>query len=113
MATVRRTRSWWASTVARWRRSGLSAREFGAREGVSDRTLAWWSSTLRHGTRATRGSMVLATVAPIEIEVPRVTIVPARNSAVEIAVADIVVRVEVGTDVEYVGALVAALGVRV
>jgi hypothetical protein len=31
---------------------------------------------------------------------------------VEIMTGDVVVRVEVGTDVEYVGALVTALGVR-
>lgn len=112
MATERRTRSWWASTVVRWRGSGLNARDFAAREGVSARTLTWWSSTLRRGTRASRGSMELAIVAPIEIEVPRRAGASSRSMHVEIMTGDVVVRVEVGTDVEYVGALVSALGVR-
>ena len=112
MATERHARSWWASTVVRWRDSGLSAPDFAAREGVSARTLTWWSSTLRRGTRAKRGSMELATVAPIEIEVPRSASASSRGAHVEIMTGDVVVRVEVGTDVQYVGALVSALGVR-
>lgn len=103
--------------MVRWKKSGLTAREFAAREGVSDRTLLWWSSTLRRGTRAERGwsSTEVAKVAskaivPIEIELPRTTAVsPAR---VEIAVGEAVVSAEVGTDPEYLGALCAALAVR-
>lgn len=113
MATERRTRIWWRATVARWRRSGLSAREFAEREGVSARTLAWWSSTLRHATRAARGSTQWVPLAPIEIDVSRIAHAASRISHVEIAVSGVVVRVEVGADVEYVRALVAALGVRV
>lgn len=109
MAAERRTRSWWRATVARWRRSGLSAREFAAQEGVTERTLSWWSSTLRRGTRAERGSMETTAIAPIEIEMPRDA---AHSRLVGIEVDGAVLRVEVGTDVEYVCELVRGLGAR-
>lgn len=99
--------------MARWKKSGLTAREFAAREGVSERTLLWWSSTLRRGTRAERGSSstraTTTAIVPIEIELPRPT---ASRSRVEIAIGEAVVSAEVGTDPEYLGALCAALAVR-
>lgn len=97
-------RGWWRETVRRWKKSGLSAREFGALEGVSPRTLTWWSSTLRRGTRAKRGS---SAIVPIEIAMPR----PAPR-VVEIATEHARIRVEVGTDLEYVAELVRRLGSR-
>jgi transposase len=39
----RATRAEWARRVARWRRSGLSAKEFAAREGFNASTLTFWS----------------------------------------------------------------------
>ena len=106
MAASARSRSWWKRTVSRWKSSGLTAGEFAAREGVSERTLRWWSSALRRGTRAERGSTESAVLAPIEIEVPRAT---AGMRHVEIAIDSALLRVEVGADVEYVGALVRQL----
>ena len=38
----RRTAGDWSKLVAMWKRSGLSAPVFGAREGVSPRSLYWW-----------------------------------------------------------------------
>ena len=73
---------------------------------MSERTLRWWSSALRRGTRAERGSTESAVLAPIEIEVPRAT---AGMRHVEIAIDGALLRVEVGADVEYVGALVRQL----
>jgi hypothetical protein len=106
-----RSRSWWQSTVERWKQSGLTAREFSAKEGVSDRTLLWWSSTLRRGTRAERGSKSTTPPipVPIEIELPRGL---TDRRRVEIAVGGLVVRAEVGTDPDYLGALCLALGSR-
>lgn len=103
MSAVPQPRSWWKQTVSRWKRSGLSAREFGEAEGVSPRTLAWWSSALRRGTRAERGP---GTIAPIEIALP--TSEP--RGLVEIAVGGAVLRVPSGTDVEYVAELVRRIG---
>jgi hypothetical protein len=44
---ARRTAKQWGRLVARWKRSGLSAGEFGARAGVDARSLHWWSWALR------------------------------------------------------------------
>ena len=43
----RESREVWEKRVARWRDSGLSAREFAAEVGVNAGTLGWWSSRLR------------------------------------------------------------------
>lgn len=115
MARSARCRSWWRSTVARWKKSGLTAREFAAREDLSQSTLRWWSSVLNRGTRAQRGSSATqeptgTAIVPIEIEVPRSS--PVSRTRVQIAVGDVVVSAEVGTDPEYLGALCTALGAR-
>jgi transposase-like protein len=39
----------WAIRVERWRRSGLAAAQFAAREGINRHTLAYWKWKLRHG----------------------------------------------------------------
>lgn len=94
--------------MARWERSGASAEEFAVREGVTAVTLRWWRSQLRveeRGGSSTRSS----TLVPLAVEVvearPRVT-----TPQVEIAVGDAVIRVQPGTDVEYVVALARGLG---
>lgn len=117
MSTKRRSRTWWQQTVARWQRSGLTAAEFAAREGLSARTLSWWTSTLRRGTRAMRGPggrtpvTSGAAVAPIEIDVPRLGGQShAEHRLIEILVGGVVVRVDPGLDVAYVVELVRRLG---
>lgn len=107
MRSERRSKSWWRETVARWKRSGLSAKEFAAREGVSARTLSWWSSAMRRGTRAERG-MPETAMTPIEIALPT----RAATQHAEIAVAGAVVRVEIGADLDYVCELVRRLAAR-
>ena len=107
MARERRDRGWWAKTVREWKSSGLTARQFARRHGVSDRTLTWWSSMLRRGTRAKRESTSLV---PLEVKVARpVSMHLGSGAPIEIAVGDKFVRVEVGTDVEYVAVLVERL----
>jgi hypothetical protein len=44
---ARRTAKQWAWLVARWKRSGLSAGEFGATVGVDAHSLHWWRWALR------------------------------------------------------------------
>jgi transposase len=39
----RRSSGEWHEEIARWRRSGLSARAYAAERGLSPVTLAWWS----------------------------------------------------------------------
>lgn len=100
-----RSRAWWEQTVSRWRASGLTAGEFAARAGVSERTLRWWSSALRRDTRAERGSKANGP-EPIEIALSSASRAP---SYVELAVEGAVLRFEVGANVEYLRALVIAL----
>jgi transposase len=40
---ARRNAAQWAELVAKWKRSGLTAKKFGAREGVRPKSLSWWS----------------------------------------------------------------------
>lgn len=40
---ARRNAAQWAELVAKWKRSGLTAKKFGAREGVGPKSLTWWS----------------------------------------------------------------------
>jgi hypothetical protein len=108
MARARKTRSWWTTTVARWRKSGLTAAEFASREGLSVWSLRWWSSELRHGTRACRHGS--GAIEAIEIAVPNSS--RAASGVLEIAVADAVVRFDASVGVAYVASLVRALAGR-
>ena len=104
MSEHRRTRAWWQKTVARWRQSGLSAEVFAARVGAKPGTLRWWSSALNRGNRAKHGAVA---VRPIEIAIDGAT---GTRGPIEIAIGQVRVRCEVGTDVDYVASLVRAMG---
>lgn len=49
---ARTTREQWERRVARWRRSGLTTREFAAREGLRASTLAYWRWRLKTESRS-------------------------------------------------------------
>jgi len=51
----RRTAEQWASLVAGWRQSGLTASEYGRRHGLSPKTLGWWASELKRREGQGRG----------------------------------------------------------
>jgi hypothetical protein len=102
MARARQSKSWWTSTVARWRRSGLTAAAFATQEGLSVSSLRRWSSALSRDTRAKHG---LSSIEPIEIAVPSAS--RAAISGIEVAIGDARIRWESGVDVDYVAALVA------
>jgi transposase len=78
---TRATRTEWAGRVRRWRASGLTAREFAAREQLNPNTLNWWSSQLRR-TNPAPGGFVELTVTPMPV-------------AVEAGCIEVVVRDEV------------------
>ncbi len=44
---ARRKASEWSALVARWKRSGKTAEEFGTEVGVEGRSLHWWRWALR------------------------------------------------------------------
>jgi hypothetical protein len=102
MARARRSRSWWSKTVSRWRSSGLTAAQYASREELSVNSLRWWSSALGRDTRASHGSTA---IEPIEIAVAPTL----RSVSLEIAVGGVVLRCDVGTDIDYVASLVRAL----
>ena len=113
MGRVRRSREFWVDAVTRWRRSGLTAREFADREGLSAKTLAWWSCMLGRATRAKRGvdqrgkRGSAERVVPLEIDLD--ALAPRYAAMLSIEAAGVVVRVPVGTDAAYVTALALSL----
>ena len=108
MARVRRSREWWTQTVETWRKSGLKARAYAEREGLSATSLWWWSSELGHGNRAKRGSM--SSVA-LEVQLAEPVAIE-RSAAVEIEAFGAVIRLPAGTDAAYIAMLVRSLAGR-
>jgi hypothetical protein len=41
------TRTLWEKRIAKWKQSGLGARDFAEREGLQPKTLWWWGRHLR------------------------------------------------------------------
>jgi hypothetical protein len=103
MGRERRSRVWWSSRVARWRRSGLTARHFAESEGLSVFSLRWWSSQFGPDNRAEHGA---SAIEPIEI-----TVEAGRSGRglVEVVVGAATIRCEPGMDVGYIAALVRAI----
>lgn len=84
----------WQKRVAQWKRSGLTAEDFAAQQGLNPGTLRWWSSRLR---RPVEGG--------VEVDFARLVPVAAVRSeasepgALEIVVASgRIVRVRPGFD---------------
>lgn len=81
----------WATRVERWRRSGLTAAQFAAREGINRHTLAYWKWKLRHGwqpspRRASRPAGVVRAADFVELVATRAEVAePA--SAFEVVLA--------------------------
>ena len=59
------SRTDWAKRVEEWKKSGLTAREFGDRTGTTPKKLYWWSWSLRRqGKTATGRGLVSRTREP-------------------------------------------------
>jgi hypothetical protein len=105
--SLQRGRGWrqWKEPEARsalsaWRRSGLSAAAFCAREGYSEARLWYWRKRL--GAQPAEQSPTVSFVrVPLEGA--------ARGGQIEIECSGVVLRVREGLDVEHVARLVAAL----
>jgi transposase-like protein len=93
----RHPRSFWVELVAEVE-AGATVAEVARRRRVREGTLRWWRSQLR-GERADRSQRLL----------PVVPVAASSVGAVEVALGDVRLRLEVGTDVAYVGALARAL----
>lgn len=68
MPATRSTRAKWAERIERWRRSGLSLREYAEREGLALKSLSWWRWHL-HRSTGTSPSTALMPLAPAFVEI--------------------------------------------
>lgn len=98
---VRHPKAFWCELVAEVE-SGATAVDVARRNRVRATTLSWWCSTLRRERRerdTVRLLPVVAAAAPAS----------SQTQTLEVGVGAAVLRVEVGTDVDYVAALARAL----
>ncbi len=99
--------------LARWKRSGLTLREFGERHGIALSTLSWWRQVFRRATEPEDSAPASAAAgkAVVFTEVPR----PAPTLMMAPPVLEIVLRsghvlrVPPGFAVAALRAVVAAL----
>ena len=98
--------------LVRWRRSGLTLREFGQQRGIPLSTLTWWRQVFRRaGEQVNAASKsVRAGDAVVFSEVPKPATVPATPFAVEIVLrSGHVVRVPAGADTATLRRVLQAL----
>jgi hypothetical protein len=88
------------AVLASWRRSGLSAAAFCAREGCTTARLRYWSERLPDAPRASPPSVSFVPIALGEMR---------RAGQIEIERGGVVLRVREDLDVTHVARLVAAL----
>ena len=105
---ARRTREDWAALVEKLDTSAGSVARFCAKHRVRASTLKWWRWRLRNERRP----VALAKPSTRLLAVDVIDVAPLRPATLVIATSGVEIRVEVGTDVEYVGALVSALRPR-
>lgn len=91
----RHPKAFWAELVAELE-AGATPADVARRHRVRETTLRWWRTQLRHAPAVPRLLPVLS--------VPTIA-----TRHLEIAVGGAVLRVEQGTDVEYVAALARAM----
>lgn len=97
---VRRGRKFW-ERACREIRGGAKAAEVARRLGVRSGTLQWWNWKLRNEQKAEPAEFLPVVVSPHPV--------PPMAASLELETNGVRLRVEVGTDVQYVAALVNAL----
>lgn len=97
---ARRTREEWSGLVEELEASGESIGRFCAKRRLSVSSLKWW----RWRLRSERRSAALVTTGVRLLPVDVVDLAPVRPTTISVAVPGAELRIEVGTDVEYVGA---------
>jgi hypothetical protein len=101
---MRRTREQWAALVTAFEQTDQQASRFCAGRGIRAKTFAWWRWRLRDTSRrpASGDGVKLLPVAVVEREA-------GSDPRVVLSVADVEIRFDLGSDVDYVAALVARL----
>ena len=100
---TRHDRTWWQTTVAAWQTSGQSAEHFAAEHHCHPATLRWWR---RHLEILAAEPVSTLTMLRVEVTSPVSEVVAGVLTAV---VGPAELRITVGTDAAYVGAVVAAI----
>ena len=106
---ARKSRAEWVDIVAEFEASGDSVEAFCRRRRIVAGTLGWWRWQLRARSLA---PAVASDVRLVAVDVLDTTAPPPpapRAPVIELVVADVLVRVETGSDPVYVAALVAEL----
>lgn len=105
---ARRTREEWAGLVDELETSGDSLQRFCAKHRLRVASLKWWRWRLRSERSSTGLAKPGVRLLPVDV----VDVAPLQPTSLVVAITGAELRVEVGTDVEYVGALVSALRSR-
>lgn len=77
----RKTAQEWSDLVRRWQRSGETARDFGARQGVSPGQLSWWRWHLKRGPKAKPAAVATSRALVKAPPSPVLEFLPVRLSA--------------------------------
>jgi hypothetical protein len=99
----RRNRQFWERVVVEFEQSGLTHEEFAREHRLNVGSFRGWLYRLRRE----RGSAAGVRLLPVRVETQPGWM--GRNDVLEVGVAGTLVRLAVGTDVEYVTELVARL----
>lgn len=105
---ARRTREEWSGLVDEFEASGESVQRFCAKHRIRVASLKWWRWRLRGQRRSTGLAKPGVRLLPVDV----VDLAPFQPTSLVVTISGAAWRVEVGTDVEYVGALVSALRSR-
>ena len=94
------TRAEWKKRVERWSKSGKTADEFAAGEGLTAKQLVWWRWKLGAERAAAPKDAVAPSFLPVRVVEPRAAPV-LRSALIEIVLPNgLVVRVAPGFDLE-------------
>jgi hypothetical protein len=106
---VRRSRAQWLELLAKFEDSGESVAKFCARKQIAPKTFSWWRWHLGDERRAPARESVRLIAVDVAAPIVESAV---RESTIRIAFTGIDLHVAVGTDAEYVGALVGAIRSR-
>jgi hypothetical protein len=107
---MRRSRREWTAIIEEFKGAGESHDGFCARRGVNVGSFRAWLYRLRN--RDAKSKVARSATATLRLLPVRVRSSPLADGPIELLVRDVVVRVHVGADVQYVAELVTALASR-
>jgi hypothetical protein len=109
---ARRSSEQWAAIVAAFEQTSEPVERFCTRRKLRPATFRWWRWRLRETVAATGAATATDEVRLIPVDVVGLSARRSASTPVEIAFADVAVRVEPGTDIAYVASPVAELRSR-